>query len=529
MISLPDLDLRITTPSVARFREDLQYGTVWDGGFQAVWVEYGDDHDTASTIWMRSFDKIGRPLADAQMVASDGARRPDLGLAHGLIVFDRPNGTGEREIVLRDRLGQEDILGIGQGALLLSDNHTVIWRNDQGVASTEGLLWAGIMSGLITTASQKDSSLVVWSGWGVDDHGSGIGAVIVAADGTIGPVTKVNSFAWGNQSAAQVLALPDGGWLVGWSLQMGAGYNHRVQRIDDTGAPIGPEISLPGFSHGPDFDLSVDDDGSVFLTSSDLSWQLHADGSLVVADMSNAAILSFNEQGALRLMHETQLDWVQTVTTPNAVLADGQDMWLSVTLGQDLPLVDVVTYWSPVPYFDLTTARVLDIERDPAIDDGPLQIRIQDHILTHAGDGWLFVRAESRDTGQMSDPIALAQPVQVPKPADPVLMHMSWHAEGLERDQFVLRYEMENRGDQTAWDHQIDFYWSPDGEEDELIFLSSDRLSGISPDRITHGFEAYDNATLSALGNGYILARWDGMADLHDPLPLVISSYDWDG
>lgn len=529
MISPSDLDPWVTSSSATRFRQDLKYSVVQDGGYHAVWTEYGYDHNTSSTVWARSFDKIGRPLAEAKMIASDGARRPDLGSTHGLIVFDRPNGSGEREIVLRDRFGQEDVLGTGQGALLLADNRTAIWRSDHGVAGTDGLIWAGLLSGQVAAASQRDTSLVVWSGWGVDAYGSGIAAVTIDAAGTIGPVIKVNSFAWGNQSAAQVLALPDGGWLIGWSLQMGTGYSHRVQRIDDVGATIGPEISLPGFSHGPDFDLSVDDNGSVILASTDFSWQLSADGSLVVADLFDAAILSFNELGALRLTHETQLNWVQTVTTPNAVLADGQDMWLSVTLGQDLPSVDVVTYWSPSPYFDLTTARVLDIERDPVMVDGPLQIRIQDHILTHAGDGWIFVRAESRHTGQMSDPIALAQPVQVPKPADPVLTHMSWYAEGLERAHFVLRYEMENRGDQTAWDHQIDFYWSPDGEEDELIFLSSDRLSGISPDKITYGFEAYDDDTLSALGNGYILARWDGMADPHDPLPLVISSYDWDG
>ncbi|GEO18204.1 putative Ig domain-containing protein [Microvirga aerophila] len=112
-----------------------------------------------------------------------------------------------------------------------------------------------------SVTSLPDGGFVVtWMSQSQDGQGGGIyGQRYAAAGAAVGAEFQVNTTTAGNQTAASVVSMPDGSFVVTWmsDFQDGSGYDIYGQRYTAAGAAIGAEFRINTFTTGDQLQPSV--------------------------------------------------------------------------------------------------------------------------------------------------------------------------------------------------------------------------------------------------------------------------------
>jgi len=128
----------------------------------------------------------------------------------------------------------------------------------------DGAQWEG------SVAALNDGGFVVTYTSGYDHDGSAWGVFMQrydASGATVGGNRQVNTTTFGDQMESDVVAMPDGGYIVAWA-DYGVDYSIAMQRFDARGVRVGDETDV--VSDATDFfrdpSISVQSDGSFAVT-----------------------------------------------------------------------------------------------------------------------------------------------------------------------------------------------------------------------------------------------------------------------
>ncbi|WP_342070276.1 hypothetical protein [Yoonia algicola] len=286
------------TPGVGQ--ENPEIVTLPNGNFLVVWTALDQTAGLHQTLHYRQFDQAGLPLAEASVFeASINASSGDYSVSvlanGGLVVAWKDVGdqliyqkqldadlqpVGEIERVSDIEAFADDYIDINA---LEDGGWLAVWRSSAaekgifvrqfasdgspvGEASLVNVLGAPVNDFVTSTISEPSievladgSFIVVWQASGADglfDQDSDIYMQRFSSDGiALGDTTRVNDLEPGSQTFSQVLALPDGGWLVAWTdetLDLGGGTvqiierNTTAQRFDAEGNKVGDNMIVSG-------------------------------------------------------------------------------------------------------------------------------------------------------------------------------------------------------------------------------------------------------------------------------------------
>lgn len=124
-----------------------------------------------------------------------------------------------------------------------------------GVQKLVNSYTAGNQSASTVASLNNGNYVVAWQSDGQDGSGYGVYAQIFSQAGNkVGSEFRLNQNAPGDQSDAQIAALPDGGFLVVWTTNSSGIY---AQRFDQGGLAVGNEVSVDGNSGGLQYQPAV--------------------------------------------------------------------------------------------------------------------------------------------------------------------------------------------------------------------------------------------------------------------------------
>ena len=242
---------------------------------------YEDTDASGTSIVVQVYDVDGDVVAGAPIsITLDGGAdilsNPSVAVqADGsfLVVYERSNNAGDTDIVGKlvaadgtvgaefDILDSPDDSTSPEVAALSNGNYVVVFQDESAgdaanrnpefrIVSSAGV----VLGGLNISADADDQTdvqvaaltgggfVVVWTEENGDGNGDGIRAAIFDNDGDIqGTAFTVNAPAAGVQTAADVVALDDGGFVVVWD-DNAAGVL-RGQRFDASGNKVGDEFA----------------------------------------------------------------------------------------------------------------------------------------------------------------------------------------------------------------------------------------------------------------------------------------------
>ncbi|CCC96833.1 calcium-binding protein [Azospirillum baldaniorum] len=263
------------------------------GGFVASWT-YGLNPQSHTDIHLRRFDAFGNAVTGDVLVNGTTAGHQDNSEVVGL--------SDGGFLVLWQSQGQD-----GSGYGLYARRYTAA-----GVAQPEfriNTTTAGDQSQPAVAVLGDGGLVVAWQSAGQDGSGSGIVLQRYDALGqAVGGEVVVNTTTAGAQTAPDVIALADGGYLVGWvsANQDGSGLGIYAQRFDAVGNRVGGEIAVTQATLGDQVEPA-------FAATADGGW---------IATWSG-----YNPAtGTLDVMQRrfTVAEVTVTVTAPDRVLAVGQ-------------------------------------------------------------------------------------------------------------------------------------------------------------------------------------------------------------
>jgi Ca2+-binding RTX toxin-like protein len=249
-----------------------------DGGFVMV---YEDTDASGTSIVVQVYDVDGNvvPLTPISITLDAGAdilANPSVAVRDDgsfLVVYQRGDGAGDTDIVGKivspagvvgaefDIVNQTDDTEDPEVAVLSNGNYVVVAQDEDAgdgsnrdveirIVSSAG----AILNGEVIDDAEGDDQtdvqvaalagggfVVVWTEENGDGSGEGIRAAIYDSDGNLeGSVFTANTPAAGNQNAADIVALGDGGFVVVWD-DNAAGVT-RGQRFNASGAKVGDEF-----------------------------------------------------------------------------------------------------------------------------------------------------------------------------------------------------------------------------------------------------------------------------------------------
>ena len=255
-----------------------------DGGFIAVW------RDDAHGVQGRFFDADGNPIGLEFPIDAGADYDPSVAVLPdgNIVVTWTPQLSGSPQIYevharIIDTTGlpvsNELTVNTYNGSTISGPSH-VVPLADGGFAVAWNLYYGGpgdvrvqvfaadgsrvggeILVSAPVQSPAGGSSIAALSGggfvitWSTQDPVNGgpydptVHAQVFDSSGAkIGGILTVNSFAAGNQGAASVTALPDGGFVVTWTdVQLPSDPAHDgiwFQRFDSTGARVGSEVHV---------------------------------------------------------------------------------------------------------------------------------------------------------------------------------------------------------------------------------------------------------------------------------------------
>lgn len=284
-------------------QRDPDIVTLPDGTFAIFWTSYGQSAEFETALYYKQYDSSGTPLTEETFFEGSvdiaGDDKSIIVLDDGGILVSWKNFSDQ--VIYQGKL-DADLLPVGEIERVSNldafgenyiDTHALddggwlaVWRSsgaEQGIfirrfasdgspvdeASLVNVFGAPVNDAVTSTVSHPHiailadgSFVVVWQASGADgvfDYDSDIYMQRFGADGVpIGDTSRVNNVEPFQQDDAQVLALPDGGWLVVWTdeaVDSGGGITTRTepkivaQRYDADGNMIGDNLVI---SSSPD-------------------------------------------------------------------------------------------------------------------------------------------------------------------------------------------------------------------------------------------------------------------------------------
>jgi Ca2+-binding RTX toxin-like protein len=222
-------------------------------GFLLAWKSF------SPAVYSRAYDSFGEPLGDAILVSAsenDDTRlgNPAIAVAGNnlaLAAWERDNSEDNTKTLLArqfdsttgDLLGEELAFATGselEVAALTTNNYVVVWTEETAegtddvaaqVIGTDGTPLDGKFivnstlegdQGSASVAGLSDGGfLVAWESLEQDGDGSGVFAQRFDSSGnTVGTEFQVNETIELDQELPEVIARPDGGFLIFWSHQL---------------------------------------------------------------------------------------------------------------------------------------------------------------------------------------------------------------------------------------------------------------------------------------------------------------------
>ncbi len=328
-------EIQVNTET-ANAQDDAMVVALADGGFAVVWTSMNQDGNNAGIFGQR-YDASGNPAGAEFQVNTETfnmQENPDIAALDGggfVVTWESQNQDGSATGVYGQRY---DASGNPAGTEFLINSTTdnqqynsrvvgtsdggfvVVWQSQNQDADDRGVFAqrydaAGVAQGAefqvntTETGAQDEPAVaaldsgfvVVWSSAGQDGSGSGVFAQRFDTSGN--PVEfefQVNTETNGDQGAATVVALSDGGFLVAWQStgQDGAGEGIYAQRFNSDGDRVGAEFAINSTTANNEGDISL---ATLSTGSVVAAWESDAqdgDGAGIVGRQFDAAASSGN-------------------------------------------------------------------------------------------------------------------------------------------------------------------------------------------------------------------------------------------
>ncbi|UVC07722.1 cadherin-like domain-containing protein [Rhizobium sp. TH2] len=243
--------------------QDSAQVTVLDnGGWVVTWRSYAQDHVSGSGVYQQIYNPDGTPQGGEVRVNTflvGHQSLPQIATLSdgGWIITWRSDGQDGSSYGVYQQAFNAD--GTPQGVEQHVSAHTASDQNTPSVVALEDGGW-----------------VVTWQSNLQDGSGYGIYQQAYNADGTTrGTETRVNTYVTNSQELQQIIALPDGGWVIAWRSdgQDGSSYGVYQQVYNANGSARGVETQVNTYTSGgqeqPQFTL-LPDGGWVVTWQSDL-------------------------------------------------------------------------------------------------------------------------------------------------------------------------------------------------------------------------------------------------------------------
>jgi hypothetical protein len=215
-----------------------------DGGFVVVWQSYGQD-GSSDGVFVQRYDGYGtRPLGSTDfqvnVFTTGSQRRPAVaydGAGEFVVAWESANQDGSGNGIFADLLATG---GKGGGlSRVFGDFQVNGWTT-------------GDQSAPDVAADGAGNFVIVWTSADEDGSETGVFAQRYNAGGHDGDEFQVNTYTTGYQSNPSAAMDRFGNFVVVWSSlgQDGAGLGVFGQRFDNTGAKVGPEFAVNGYTTG---------------------------------------------------------------------------------------------------------------------------------------------------------------------------------------------------------------------------------------------------------------------------------------